>query len=156
MARSVNDGAARSQRNTLSSHRFYFILASVLIIHLVCYKATGPLRQQQHASVSLLKRSFSTDSKHNSSEPAPAPSPPPDESAALFNYLDIYTRASPSAKPFVFSAMLLWLTFLFAFVGITASDFFCPNLSTIADRLGLSESVVRLHFTRRYGKCNQF
>lgn len=38
--------------------------------------------------------------------------------------------------------MLLWLIFLFAFVGLTASDFFCPNLSTIASKLGMSESVV--------------
>ncbi|KWU44097.1 hypothetical protein RHOSPDRAFT_11990, partial [Rhodotorula sp. JG-1b] len=46
----------------------------------------------------------------------------------------------------VFSLMLLWLVFLFAFVGICASEFFCPNLSHISSRLGLSESVAGVTF----------
>lgn len=37
-----------------------------------------------------------------------------------------------------------WMLFLFSGVGIVASDFFCPNLSTIASRLGLNESTVSI------------
>lgn len=38
--------------------------------------------------------------------------------------------------------IVTWMLFLFSWVGIVASDFFCPNLSTIASRLGLNESTV--------------
>lgn len=36
--------------------------------------------------------------------------------------------------------------FLFSTIGITASDFFCPNLATVADRLGLGESTAGVTF----------
>jgi len=36
--------------------------------------------------------------------------------------------------------------FLFATIGITASDFFCPNLATVADRLGMAESTAGVTF----------
>lgn len=36
--------------------------------------------------------------------------------------------------------------FLFATIGISASDFFCPNLATVADRLGLNESTAGVTF----------
>ncbi len=36
--------------------------------------------------------------------------------------------------------------FLFAFIGISASDFFCPNLATVADRLGMGESTAGVTF----------
>ena len=38
------------------------------------------------------------------------------------------------------------LIFLFSFIGISASDFFCPNLSTIAAYLGLNESTAGVTF----------
>lgn len=67
-----------------------------------------------------------------------------DESEALIDWLAWYTSAAPGApRVAIFALMVLWLIFLFAFVGICASEFFCPNLSHIASRLGLSESVVR-------------
>lgn len=40
----------------------------------------------------------------------------------------------------------MWLAFLFSFIGITASDFFCPNLSTLARVLGLSDNVAGVTF----------
>lgn len=67
-----------------------------------------------------------------------------EQSVSLINYLRIYDEASSNLKPLILGLMTLWLMFLFLFVGITAADFFCPNLSTIATRLGMSESVVRL------------
>lgn len=42
--------------------------------------------------------------------------------------------------------MTLWLGLLFSTIGIAASDFFCINLSTIANILGLSESVAGVTF----------
>ncbi|KAG8908711.1 hypothetical protein FRC01_007275 [Tulasnella sp. 417] len=42
--------------------------------------------------------------------------------------------------------LLLWLAFLFSFIGITASDFFCPNLSTIAKVFGLSDNIAGVTF----------
>ncbi|SAM85724.1 uncharacterized protein UBRO_07033 [Ustilago bromivora] len=42
--------------------------------------------------------------------------------------------------------ILLWMLLLFSWVGVVASDFFCPNLSTIASRLGLNESTAGVTF----------
>ncbi|EPQ29583.1 uncharacterized protein PFL1_02802 [Pseudozyma flocculosa PF-1] len=42
--------------------------------------------------------------------------------------------------------ILCWMLFLFSWVGVVASDFFCPNLSTIASRLGLNESTAGVTF----------
>ncbi|SPO24056.1 uncharacterized protein UTRI_03399_B [Ustilago trichophora] len=42
--------------------------------------------------------------------------------------------------------ILVWMLFLFSWVGVVASDFFCPNLSTIASRLGLNESTAGVTF----------
>ena len=42
--------------------------------------------------------------------------------------------------------MILWLGILFSTIGITASEFFTPNLSTIATLLGLSESMAGVTF----------
>lgn len=42
-------------------------------------------------------------------------------SASLIDWQAIYTLASPHQRPFICLAMVLWLVFLFAFVGITAS-----------------------------------
>ncbi|KAA1087127.1 hypothetical protein PGT21_023231 [Puccinia graminis f. sp. tritici] len=52
------------------------------------------------------------------------------------------TPTDPHSKPFTILLLVIWLGFLFSFVGIVASDFFCPNLSTISLRLGLSENLA--------------
>ncbi|PWN49792.1 hypothetical protein IE53DRAFT_387956 [Violaceomyces palustris] len=44
------------------------------------------------------------------------------------------------------TTILCWMLFLFSWVGVVASDFFCPNLSTIASRLGLNESTAGVTF----------
>ena len=61
-------------------------------------------------------------------------------------YLQYYFCASPTARPFVFLGLLLWLGFLFSTLGISASDFFCPNLATIAQLLNLDEHVAGVTF----------
>ena len=42
--------------------------------------------------------------------------------------------------------MIFWLIFLFSTLGISASDFFTPNLATIAQTLGLDENVAGVTF----------
>lgn len=49
-------------------------------------------------------------------------------------------------RPIAFTALILWLFFLFSTLGITASDFFTPNLATIAQLLGLDENVAGVTF----------
>ncbi|KAG2224954.1 hypothetical protein INT45_000075 [Circinella minor] len=57
-----------------------------------------------------------------------------------------------SFRPVILILLCLWLLFLFGFVGIAASDFFCkyllycPNLQTIASALHLSESLTGVTF----------
>ncbi|KAI8393739.1 Sodium/calcium exchanger protein-domain-containing protein [Radiomyces spectabilis] len=64
----------------------------------------------------------------------------------LINYIQIYFCASPIGRSFLFVIFCAWLLFLFGFVGIAASDFFCPNLQTIATALHLSESLTGVTF----------
>ncbi len=61
-------------------------------------------------------------------------------------YLPAYFCASPAGRPLVFLGLLLWLGFLFSTLGISASDFFCPNLATIAQLLSLDENVAGVTF----------
>ncbi|KAI9512047.1 Sodium/calcium exchanger protein-domain-containing protein [Russula earlei] len=61
-------------------------------------------------------------------------------------YLHIYFCATPTARPLVFVGLLLWLGFLFSTLGISAADFFCPNLATIAQHLNLDEHVAGVTF----------
>lgn len=116
----------------------------VACIHLVCYRATSPLRRQVAASSSslpggaagLVKRAFLYDDGGGTG------GGDVEDGGSLIDWKGIWAGATSQQRPFLFAGMVLWLMFLFAFVGITASDFFCPNLSTIASRLGMSESVV--------------
>ncbi|KIJ06051.1 hypothetical protein PAXINDRAFT_61992, partial [Paxillus involutus ATCC 200175] len=57
-----------------------------------------------------------------------------------------YFCAEHSIRPFVFTGLLVWLLFLFSTLGISASDFFTPNLATIAQLLGLDENVAGVTF----------
>lgn len=128
-----------------SATRLWLVVVLVACIHLICYRAASPLRRQaalsspsspsgSGAAAGIFKRALFGDS-----DGAEA-----DEGGALIDWKAIYEGATSQQRPFLFAGMILWLMFLFAFVGITASDFFCPNLSTIASRLGMSESVVSL------------
>lgn len=49
-------------------------------------------------------------------------------------------------RPFLFAALVSWLFFLFSTLGISASDFFTPNLASIAQLLGLDENVAGVTF----------
>lgn len=57
-------------------------------------------------------------------------------------YLHLYEQAPIAFRPLVIALLVLVLLFLFCSISITASDFFCPNLATMAAFLGLSESTA--------------
>ncbi len=61
-------------------------------------------------------------------------------------YLESYFCSELPIRPLVFIGYALWLGFLFSTLGISASDFFCPNLGTIAHLLGLDENVAGVTF----------
>ncbi|CAO3593057.1 unnamed protein product [Absidia cylindrospora] len=56
-------------------------------------------------------------------------------------YLEFY-YCSPLWKPVVIGLLLTGLFLLFGAISVVASDFFCPNLQTIASKLELSESLA--------------
>lgn len=70
----------------------------------------------------------------------------PDEEAGLFSYLTLYYCNLEKAQPLAFIILSIWLALLFTSIGIAASDFFCPNLSTIASILGMSQSMAGVTF----------
>ncbi|KAJ9645172.1 hypothetical protein H2199_003177 [Coniosporium tulheliwenetii] len=70
----------------------------------------------------------------------------PDEEAGIFSYLTLYYCRTPKAQPVAFAIMVLWLGLLFSTIGIAASDFFCVNLGTISNLLGMSESMAGVTF----------
>lgn len=71
---------------------------------------------------------------------------PVSETFLSIDYLHHYFCADATLRPVVFWSLLLWLVFLFSTLGISASDFFTPNLATIAQLLGLDESVAGVTF----------
>lgn len=50
------------------------------------------------------------------------------------------------ARIIAMAILLTWMAFLFSCLGLVASDFFCPNLSTLASRLGMNESTAGVTF----------
>ncbi|GLB40207.1 putative Ca(2) cation antiporter (CaCA) (TC 2.A.19) family protein [Lyophyllum shimeji] len=62
------------------------------------------------------------------------------------NYLKYYFCTAAPLRPLAFGSLVLWLIFLFSTLGISASDFFTPNLATIAQLLGLDENVAGVTF----------
>ncbi|KAF8206423.1 Sodium/calcium exchanger protein-domain-containing protein [Mycena galopus ATCC 62051] len=61
-------------------------------------------------------------------------------------YLPNYYCTEPELRPLIFTGLIIWLVFLFSTLGISASDFFTPNLATIAQMLGLDENVAGVTF----------
>ncbi|EJU04935.1 hypothetical protein DACRYDRAFT_20517 [Dacryopinax primogenitus] len=70
----------------------------------------------------------------------------PTDSILSIPYLQIYFCSPIAVRWLIVVALVAWLLFLFSFISISASDFFCPNLSTIATMLGLDENVAGVTF----------
>ncbi|KAI8579591.1 hypothetical protein K450DRAFT_241738 [Umbelopsis ramanniana AG] len=66
-------------------------------------------------------------------------------STGIVDYLTLYYCSGPY-KPLILIALFSFLAYLFAAIGVVASDFFCPNLQTIASSLHLSESLAGVTF----------
>ncbi|EJT46712.1 hypothetical protein A1Q1_04677 [Trichosporon asahii var. asahii CBS 2479] len=58
------------------------------------------------------------------------------------DYDELYAQTPPALRPVFVVFLCLILLLLFCSISITASDFFCPNLATIAAYLGLSETTA--------------
>lgn len=71
---------------------------------------------------------------------------PPPDTVLNIDYLHLYYCSETALRPLVFVGLIFWLIFLFSTLGISASDFFTPNLATIAHLLGLDENVAGVTF----------
>ncbi|KAF9123130.1 hypothetical protein BGW39_009237 [Mortierella sp. 14UC] len=69
-----------------------------------------------------------------------------DHQAGLINYMHLYFCNLDHMHALALIIMGAWMVFLFALIGVTASDFFCPNLNTISKKLHLSESMAGVTF----------
>ncbi|KAI5296434.1 hypothetical protein KEM52_002702, partial [Ascosphaera acerosa] len=69
-----------------------------------------------------------------------------DHDNGVFSYIRLYYCTLSQAKPLALIIIILWLALLFSTVGITASDFLCIDLSTLANALGMSESLAGVTF----------
>ena len=69
-----------------------------------------------------------------------------EEDAGIIKYLQFYYCTMSRAKPAALIILIIWISLLFSTIGIAASDFLCINLSTMADILGMSESLTGVTF----------
>eukprot|EP00158_Paraphelidium_tribonemae_P009201 Partr_v1_DN28799_c0_g1_i1_m63380 putative calcium exchanger len=75
-----------------------------------------------------------------------------EDSPGAIDYLDFYYCTMEDAEPWALILLILNLVFLFVFLGTAASDYFCPNLSTLSDRLQLPPDVTGATFLAM-GNC---
>uniref|UniRef100_A0A3P8NC59 Sodium/calcium exchanger membrane region domain-containing protein n=1 Tax=Astatotilapia calliptera TaxID=8154 RepID=A0A3P8NC59_ASTCA len=65
----------------------------------------------------------------------------------FINYLEVaFCLLPPNLTPLTISFCIIWLFFLFIILGLTASKFFCPNLSAISSSLRLTHNVAGVTF----------
>ncbi|CAB1322020.1 unnamed protein product [Coregonus sp. 'balchen'] len=62
---------------------------------------------------------------------------------SFINYLKmVFCLLPPNLTPLTITFCMIWLLFLFIVLGLTASKFFCPNLSAISSTLRLTHNGV--------------
>lgn len=65
----------------------------------------------------------------------------------FINYLDVaFCLLRPNLTPLTITLCIIWLLVLFVILGLTASKFFCPNLSAISSSLHLTHNVAGVTF----------
>ncbi|XP_058491761.1 mitochondrial sodium/calcium exchanger protein [Solea solea] len=65
----------------------------------------------------------------------------------FINYLQLaFCLLPPNLTPLTITLCMIWLLFLFVFLGLSASKFFCPNLSAISTSLHLTHNVAGVTF----------
>ncbi|KAF2842830.1 hypothetical protein M501DRAFT_1012222 [Patellaria atrata CBS 101060] len=150
-----------NRRRRYSVRAFYLSILITLGLATIVFivdKASLGARQSDHGA--LLRRAL--DPQRHNHEAAPAiecrlvhdakdkcafvRANCPDEEAGIFSYLSLYYCYMPQAQGVAFAIMVMWLGLLFSTIGIAASDFFCVNLSTISNLLGMSESMAGVTF----------
>ncbi len=128
--------------------RSWLLLAVTITLQLIIIRSTQILKHDEVLEPSgqaFLKRSggpFHVQSLKHRLEPADFLQ----TSLLAVPYEKWYADTPPALKPLVGAGLVIILIFLFSFIGISASDFFCPNLSTIAAYLGLNESTAGVTF----------
>ncbi|KAM9858915.1 mitochondrial sodium/calcium exchanger protein [Aulostomus maculatus] len=66
---------------------------------------------------------------------------------SFVNYLQVaFCLLPPNLTPLTITLCIIWLLFLFVILGLTASKFFCPNLSAISTSLHLTHNVAGVTF----------
>ncbi|XP_068166797.1 mitochondrial sodium/calcium exchanger protein isoform X1 [Antennarius striatus] len=61
----------------------------------------------------------------------------------FINYIHVaFCLLPPNLTPLTITLCMIWLLFLFVILGLTASKFFCPNLSAISTSLHLTHNVA--------------
>lgn len=124
----VDNALGRGSRETLSSPG--------LIKRLIENDGDGTTGDQCKPS----KVKFSKQCHHAQNEC------PGSDTVLSINYTTAYFCTTKAQRPFAFASLLLWLGILFSTLGISSSEFFCPNLSTLSNILGLDESVAGVTF----------
>ncbi|KAF5377342.1 hypothetical protein D9757_008027 [Collybiopsis confluens] len=145
----------------MAPHSFRLIFAVVFLVQCFVWSRGryGQLETGLTTKTSLVKRYVEELSSFSSGEEChPITFPPDQQCAHVFEschksqtflslqYLSYYFCAEVALRPFLFTSFIIWLVFLFSTLGISASDFFTPNLATIAQLLGLDENVAGVTF----------
>ncbi|ODN82801.1 hypothetical protein L202_01073 [Cryptococcus amylolentus CBS 6039] len=117
---------------TRNRKRAWFLLTATVSIHIILLTVTRRLSDRRFPKGGGLIKRFIDD--HDASGPLDFP------------YIEWYNALPPAWRPFFIILLLCILAFLFSFIGISASDFFCPNLATVAAYLGLNESTAGVTF----------
>ncbi|WVQ95526.1 hypothetical protein IAU59_002623 [Kwoniella sp. CBS 9459] len=121
----------------MASKRAWLLLAASVTLHLIILSSTKIIGDRTATTPGrrLIRRYAAGDPSYST-----------DDVLLDLPYSEWYDQMPPAFKPFYILVLLAILAFLFSFIGISASDFFCPNLSTIASYLGLNESTAGVTF----------
>ncbi|KAJ7650332.1 Sodium/calcium exchanger protein-domain-containing protein [Roridomyces roridus] len=145
----------------LASPSIVFVVLFTLNCVLWSSSRYAQIPHSVHGDSSLVKRIYlelGADSTSVEKQCRPLAFPPIDQCAHIqtycpgphtflsIPYLTQYFCTEVTLRPLVFTGLIVWLVFLFSTLGISASDFFTPNLATIAQLLGLDENVAGVTF----------
>ncbi|KAL1746912.1 Sodium/calcium exchanger protein-domain-containing protein [Schizophyllum fasciatum] len=141
-----------------TSAKLLFVVALGLNVVLWSRSRFADVAPARTSTLGLVKRFVELADDETSGECRPLSFPTAEQCAHIvnscpgsraflsINYLKHYFCTAEPLRPAAFAALVLWLVFLFSTLGISASDFFTPNLATIAQILGLDENVAGVTF----------
>ncbi|KAH7884503.1 Sodium/calcium exchanger protein-domain-containing protein [Phlebopus sp. FC_14] len=146
----------------MSSVNAKFLFVVCLVVNCILWSQSRYALSSRSTTAAVWKRDFAISSAGTAAREAqcrPLAFPSPSEQCAHVRhdcpaadtflsipYLELYFCSEPPVRPFVFTCLVVWLLFVFSTLGISASDFFTPNLATIAQFLGLDENVAGVTF----------